>query len=145
MSTMEIILIVCACCIPVLAILMSLPKKKSGEVKTKVEDKPTDAKPAEVKPEVKEDTTVADDLQADVMDYETYIREQRQQTTKPEALEEPTDVKTEPLKEEVAEQPTFQSEGSTNDATKQELENLSPELKAMLLAGVLEKKDFDEK
>ncbi|MCQ2556113.1 MAG: hypothetical protein MJ149_02150 [Clostridia bacterium] len=144
MSTMEIILIVCACCIPVLSILFLIPKKKGKEEAKPAENKQDSAKPAEVKEEVKEaEPEVKDDLQAEIMDFETYIKEQREATTKQEELEAPTDVTTLPYKEETQE--TVQINVVDNvEETKQELENLSPELKAMLLAGILDKKDFDK-
>ena len=147
MSKFEIFLIVMLCAIPFISMFSILPKikfkKKSKKVKKephkqeiKVEEKPVqEVKPVE-KP--KEVTSFASN-DISTSDFKSYLDRKKQDISKPKRVELPSDFNDlsmpfVPRRRRVNTKPKSVSE---------EIKGLSPELKAMLIAGVLDKKNYD--
>ena len=150
MSNFEIFLIVTACSIPVFAVIMLLPKIKlkfkkkekqiSVETKTyaeiKAEDKASEPKVEEKPREVKKFVS-SGEISTD--DFRSYLN-RRKSVSKPSRLEMPDDFvdRTMPYSSR-----RRRIENKKPQSVAEEIQNLSPELKAMIIAGVLDKKDFD--
>lgn len=148
MSSFEIALIFMACSVPLVAFLFVLPKFKKKEkpeptpVKTLEEVKKEEPQPA-VKPEpIKEKKTntalMNNDFTPD--DFRGYLNHKQKNTTKPSRVELPMDFmdRTEPYMP--------RRRRGFDDKPKsvaEEIRSLSPDLKALIIAGVLDKKDFD--
>ena len=153
MSDFEISLIVLFCAVPFLSLLFVLPKKiKKKDKKTKVvEAKPAEAKPVEdekpkeVKPEykplqetmqkkpTKQTSEIFDD------DFENFIKN-RPSTSRPSRVEMPKDF----MSRTMPYIPNRRSSKVENPKNiTEEIQNLSPELKALIIAGVLDPKNFD--
>ena len=151
MSNFEIFLIVCFCAVPLIAIVFVLPKKlKKGnkteekkEVKTleqlKKEEQPkqvTEEKFEEkkVKPKFVPKSEVSTD------DFKSYLDFKKNDISKPSRVELPKDFmdRTSPYiprrRRRIDKKPKTVAE---------EINSLSPKLKAMLFSGVLERKNFD--
>lgn len=145
MSKIEIILIVMACSVPLVALLFSLPKKIKGK---KEEKKVVEAKPEikEVKEEVKkeekpiEKTVRPIETSFSADDFKGYLQERQNNSSKPKRVELPRDFvdRTEdyfPRRRRVRQEKP--------KTVAEEIKSLSPELKALIISGVLDKKDFD--
>lgn len=148
MSNFEIVLIVMACVVPALALLFVLPKFKKKE---KIEKPPTktyeeikkeeakeEAKPESPKEKKVETAFAKNDFSPD--DFRGYLNHKQQHVTKPTRVELPKDFvdRTEPYmprrRRRMEEKPKTIAE---------EIRSLSPELKALIFTGALDKKDFD--
>ena len=73
-------------------------------------------------------------------DFKDYINFKRKQTRSPYRIQEPDDIFTEEYLPPRLRRRHLQSSKSVSEQIKE----LSPELKAMLLTGVLDKKDYDD-
>ena len=150
MSKFEIFLIVTACAAPVLALLMVLPKikikfkkkEKKAKIETKsyaelkAEEKPIEPKVEEKPKEVKKFMS-SDEISTD--DFKSYLNK-RKSATRPSRLDMPDDFidRTMPY--------TPRRRRRTEEKPKtvaEEIKNLSPELKALLLTGAFDKKNYD--
>ena len=147
MSNFEIFLIVMVCAVPFIALLMVLPKKikkakeknkKSVDIKTLEDLKKEEKKeePVENKPEVKKHVAKSE-ISTD--DFKKYLQ-RRKPISKPSRMELPKDFvdRTIPY--------TPRRRRIKNDRPNnltEEIQNLSPELKALIIAGVLDPKNFD--
>lgn len=147
MSRFEIFIVALVCAIPVIAFIMIAPKlkkkeKKDEKLKTlaelKEEEKITSPNIEEVKSEEKKIETISNEISTD--EFEDYIARKKQNLTKPQRIELPKDFidRTSPY---LPRRRDFREQKPKNVA--EEIKGLSPELKAMLIAGVLDKKDFD--
>lgn len=148
MSGFEIFLIVLVCLTPVFALIMILPKtllkKQKKEkpadvpVKTYEEIKKEEA-PKEI-PKVESTTPAFNTKDFTAEDFKGYLKE-RKNGSKPQRIELPKDFQDTTMpymprrRRRVDDKPKSISE---------EIHSLSPELKAMLISGVLDKKNYDE-
>ena len=149
MSYFEIFLIVMLCAVPVIALLMVLPKIKLKKKEKKVAE-PTktyseiksEAKPnepeVEEKPKEVQKQIMSNEISTD--DFKSYLERKKQDLSKPKRVELPSDFKDMSMSY-MPRRRARQAEKQKNVA--EEIKSLSPELKAMLMAGVLEKRDYD--
>ena len=152
MSKIELFLIVGACLAPIVALLFVLPKKLKKQVnehppttpyvseEPKKEETPSEQPVKEVEKEVKEEVSIQSDDVYNTDDFKNYINLKREQTRSPYRLKEPDDVFT----EEYLPPRLRRKKQQVNKPISQQIKDLSPELKAMLLTGVLDKKDYDD-
>lgn len=152
MSNFEIFLIVALCAVPFVSVLFILPKFKKKE-------KPAPA-PAKTYEDVKKEEIKKEDVTESVVektvekkaesvfakndfsseDFRSYVNYKQKNTTKPFRVELPKDFvdRTEPYiprrRRREVEKPKTVAE---------EIRSLSPELKALIFTGALDKKNFD--
>jgi len=152
MSKFEIFLIVMVCAIPFISLLLVLPKKLKKKSKKDKNANKSEKTYAEVKQEEKPKEKTEDILQEDKPahsqpsddisndEFKSFVNERQKNMTKPKRLELPKDFKdmTMPYmprrRRKIEEKPKTVAE---------EINSLSPTLKAMIIAGVLDKKSFD--
>lgn len=147
MSNFEIVLLVMAIAAPALALVFVLPKFKKREKKVQVQTKTYEQiKKEEAK--VEEKSEPVQEKKASVItnndftseDFRGYLNHKQKNITRPTRVNLPKDFKdvTEPYiprrRRSVKEKPKTVAE---------EIRSLSPELKALIIAGVLDKKDFN--
>ena len=147
MSRIEIFLVALVCAVPLVAFILMAPKLKKKEkkvetVKTLAEVKEEEK---ELKPKVEEDKleekqikTISNEISTD--EFEDYIARKKQNITKPQRIELPKDFvdRTSPY---LPRRRDMRDQKPKNVA--EEIKSLSPELKALIIAGVLDKKDYD--
>ena len=149
MSRFEIFIIAMLCAIPVVALIAVFPKikfkKKTKKVveptktyaEIKQEEKPAQPIVEEVKPKEVKKPIMSDEISSD--DFRSYLEHKKQDVSKPKRVELPSDFKDMSM-------PFVPRRRVRNQKPKnisEEIKGLSPELKAMLIAGVLDKKDYD--
>ena len=148
MSNFEVFIIVMVCVVPVLALLMVLPKikikfkkkekKANVETKTyaeiKVEEKPIEPNVEEKPKEVKK-PVLSSEISTE--DFKSYFN-RRKPTSKPSRLDLPADFKDRTMPYT----PRRRMENKKPKSVAEEIQNLSPELKALIITGVLDKKDY---
>ncbi len=149
MSNFEIFLIVMACAIPFIALLTLVPKIKLKKKEKKVA-KPTkqlvdlkqEEKPIELvveeKPKEIQQQVISNEISTG--DFKNYLERKKQDVSKPKRVELPSDFKDISMPY-MPRRRARQSEKPQNVA--EEIKSLSPELKAMLIAGVLDKRNYD--
>ena len=145
MSNIEIALVVGICLAPVLALFFVLPKKLKKEKKqalptTEYKPEPSivDEKPAEEPKEVQSEMVENKGVVID--EFKNYMQQKKNRVTSPIKIEPPDDIFTE---EYIPSRLRRKKTEKENKTIIEQIEDLSPELKALLLAGVLDKKDFD--
>lgn len=146
MSGMEIILIIGAVLVPIIALLMVLPKKLK-QVKQKVEtkqieqkDEPLKQEKLEQKPKLAEKeqtkTPLFDNTGYKQEDFADYLKEKSKKSVQPKKKELPNDFKD--LSQGYED---FLHKTATPTKTlADDVVSLSPELQAMIFAGLLDKK-----
>ena len=145
MTNFEIFLIVAMCSVPVVALFFVVPKLKKKQKKEKVvEKKVVEEVKKEETPKISEEPKqkavrpIENSFTSE--DFKGYLNKRQNETTKPKRVELPEDFidRTEDFfprrRRRIAEKPKTVAE---------EIRNLSPELKALIISGVLDKKDFD--
>ncbi|MBQ9795684.1 MAG: hypothetical protein IJW36_01805 [Clostridia bacterium] len=147
MSNFEIALIVLACAVPVVALLFVLPKFKKKEKKAPAPVKTLEEVKKEEKVETKteppkeknvENVFTNNDFTSE--DFKGYLNHKQKKLTKPARVDLPADFmdRTEPYiprrRRRMEEKPKSVAE---------EIRSLSPELKALIFTGALDKKNFD--
>lgn len=144
MSSFEIGLIICFSLAPVVALLFVIPKrvKKEKLVKDKLQ---------EVKEEKKEEKPVVEEVKEEPKEFkssseltkpeiQSYLDYKKKNVTKPQRIEKLPNFATEDyLPPRLRRRP----QPKKPESIAEEIQQLSPELKAMILAGVLDKKDFN--
>ena len=147
MSNFEIILLVMAIAVPVLALVFVLPKFKKREKKVQVQTKTYEQiKKEEAK--VEEKSEPVQEKKASVItnndftseDFRGYLNHKQKNITRPTRVNLPKDFK------DVTEPYIPRRRRSVKEKSKtvaEEIRSLSPELKALIIAGVLDKKDFN--
>ena len=149
MSKFEIILIIIACAIPIISLLMVLPKKfknkkkevekptKTQEELKKEEQKAEEVKPKEVKKEEKKNLSFDNDVSTD--EFKSYL-DLKKDITKPKRIELPEGFKdmTSPYR------PRRIRKEKKPENIVEEIQSLSPELKALIFSGALDRKSFDK-
>lgn len=149
MSRFEIFIIAMLCAIPIIALIAVFPKvkfkkktKKVAEpVKTyeEIKQEEKQEKPVEKENDTKEFKTSVLSNEISTDDFESYLEQKKKDVTKPKRIEFPSDFKDLSMPFE----PRRRSRVQKPKNVSEEIQSLSPELKAMLIAGVLDKKDYD--
>lgn len=160
MSRIEIGIIFIICALPIIALALILPKKlfskKNGKTKTeqaKIVEKPAPIKEepkqeevkAETKPKQKEEKQnedITDLYQED--DFKAYLKDRAEKHPAPKAKD--GDLSSSGRFDPDLFRPvgiTPPPKPKTNKTMAEEIEELSPELKALLLSGALQPKYFD--
>ena len=145
MTNVEIGMIVAAALIPIIALVILFPFKKKKKSKTKpdkataVENKPAEAKPvAEDIPSVTTGITTAS---LDSSDFLDYLREKSSTVKKPERKE--IDFNPGEFDDIFSDKDFGQKRNVKKEKPiSQQFQELSPELKALMIAGVLDRKDY---
>ena len=140
MSIMEKILLISACVAPLIALLFILPKIKKKKPKTfetteYIPEKKEE--PVEVKPEIVEEKVEKKSFEDEIESYREFLQKRKQNITQPSRVELPKDYQdlTESYSALRRRQARMQNqEKNTN------LHNLDPEIKALLIAGILDRK-----
>lgn len=145
MSKIEIVILILACCIPLFSFyIVFKPKfknifKKKNKVKKEkvVEEAKSEEKPEEliIEPK-KEEKSLRDEIESSFSksDYKDFTISKRDDITFPEMKFNKNHI------------PTFDLEEFDYVPPKtiaEQIKSLSPELKALIVAGVLDKKDID--
>ena len=151
MSKVEIIILIVALAIPFVSILFVLPKRKKKDkeasktkpyIKEEVVEPPkpmeqptltakVEEKPKMVKPLFEDDDT----------DFKAYLDLKRKRLSAPERKEFPSGVRG-PLGEYIPARLRNQQQATKNKTVAEQIQELSPELKALILSGVLDRKDY---
>ena len=142
MSEFEIAVLVIACIVPLVSYIFVKPKRKKKEKKetslkndqeVKVEEKVVEPKVQETKQ--KEDIDLFD------KEIQSYAEYKKKNISKPERIKTPVNFKdvTMPY---IPQRKRISKTKPKNIV--EEIHSLSPELKAMIFSGVLDKKNFDE-
>lgn len=150
MSNFEIFLIVAFCAVPIIAIMFVLPKKlkkekkqEKKEVKTleqlKKEEQPNQALEEKVE-EKKVQPKFVPKSEVSTDDFKSYLEHRKNNITRPSRVELPKDFmdRTSPYIPR-----RRRRENKKPKTVAEEINSLSPKLKAMIIAGVLERKNFD--
>ena len=143
MSSFEIFLIVSLCLAPFIALIFVLPKikKKEKQAPPTTEYKPETSVEAktpqhEVKPQEQQTKEVVSSNE-----FKDYLSFKRSSLSKPKFMDNPKNVFTEEYIPNRLRRPKQKQEPKT---ISEQIQDLSPELKVMMLSGVFNKKDFEE-
>lgn len=140
MKTFELVLLIGAILVPFVALIFVLPKKlKKAKQEPKEEPKKEEPK-KEVKPEQsKEQPNPFKNNKFSVEDFKGYLNEKASKTSKPKRVDVDNSMKD--IQDFIPSR--FRRQQKKDNLTiQEEIQNLSPELKAMLFAGLLDKKDY---
>lgn len=150
MLNFETLLIVMACSVPAVALLLVLPKLKKKEKKQaeKIEAKPV--KQDDVK-EIKEETIeesprekqfnpVFNNTEFSTEDFKGYLKHRQNNMTRPERVDLPEGFIDRTMPYVPRRRKKEQEKPQT---VAEEIKSLSPELKALIFSGALDKKNFD--
>ena len=150
MSHFEMFLIIMVLAVPVIALFFVFPKKRNKEktenkkvepVKTYEDLKKEEVKETPVAEVVLPKTNIEDEFGLTQKDFESYVDWKSKQTTKPNHVELPHGFVGNTM-------PYIPNRKRKTDDKPQnlteEIQNLSPELKALIIAGVLDPKNFDK-
>lgn len=142
MSIIERILLIGACLAPLIALLFIIPKVKKKKQKT---FETTDYVPekkeesvVEIKPENIEETKVSEkSFEDEIQSYREFLEKRKERTTSPMRVELPkgyTDLTESYSAMRRRQERNSHQERNTN------INNLDPEIKALLIAGILDRK-----
>ena len=151
MSKVEMALIIIAVAIPLLSILFVLPKRKKKEkvapqvkqyVKEEVVEPPKPVEQPAPVPKVEEKPKKINPIFEDNdADFKAYLDLKRKRMSSPERKEMPSGVRG-PLGEYIPARLRNQQKSSSDKSVAEQIQELSPELKALMLSGILDKKYF---
>jgi hypothetical protein len=139
---MEIILIVCAVAVPIVALLFVLPKRKANDnAPTKEAKQPEPPKESQPKPaEEKKDLKITTSNNLSNSDLKSYAEYKKRFAPAPKTAKMPYDYASET---HYFDFPEFvEPKPKKDNSISGQIKSLSPELKAMLIAGVFDKKDY---
>ena len=148
MSNMEIFIIICACLIPIVALVVLFPKiklKKKEKSAKSNENEQTIEKYIPDKPIVEEPKIVKknEGSKYDRDDFKDYLKSKGSRVAGPQRKILPEDFRD--LSTDYNPRGRLnQMQNSNQTSIADEINSLSPELKALILSGALEKKTFDE-
>ncbi len=148
MSNMEIFIIICACLIPIVALVILFPKirLKKKEKKVKTEPKQTEIEKYVPETKIVEEPKIQtknEDIKYDPSEFKDYLKQKKSKIDTPTKKELPDDFID--FSSRFTRDNNLRMQKSTKkDSIASEIKSLSPELKALLLSGALDKKDFDE-
>lgn len=145
MTVFEIVLVILVCITPIVALLFVLPKRKKKEVKPKETtsyvtlekeqaqaqaEQGTPSQVAETKPEPKK---FKDD---ELENYRDYLNKRHEMSSRPQRHEIPKDF----IDRTSAYVPMSSMRNRRTNSSNTDINNLSPEVKALLIAGILDRK-----
>lgn len=137
MSKIELILLISACLVPFVAFIFIMPKlkKKNKDKKSVVKEE----KPEEKQPEIKkEQPTLNQKVENKVVynsdDFKGYLQHKEETTTKPKRK------KVEDLEDFTFPYEPFDFNERPKEKPKNDFAHLSPEIKALMIAGILDPK-----
>lgn len=144
MSSFEIGLIICFSLAPVVALLFIIPKRTKKE-------KLVEEKVKEVKEEKKQEKPVVGEIKEEPKEFkpsseltkpeiQSYLDYKKQNVTKPQRIERMPNFATEDY---LPPRLRRRAQPKKPETIAEEIQQLSPELKALIVAGVLDKKDFN--
>lgn len=147
MSNMEIFIIICVCLIPIVALVILFPKfkfkkrekKVKSEIKEQVTEKYVPETPIaeEPKMEKKEES-----FKYEPDNFKDYLKDKSARVSKPQMKILPDDFRD--LSTRYNPNSRLNKTGKENSSSlAEEINSLSPELKALILSGALDKKDYD--
>ena len=144
MSNFEIALIVCLCAIPFVSLVFVLPKIKGKKEKKSKEAKPTQAyteiKKEENKEAKPEPLKIDSNNEVSSKDFKNFMTSRSKSMTKPSRVDLPDDF----LDRTMPYSAIARSKRKKKTQTvAEELRSLSPQLKALIITGALDKKNFD--
>lgn len=150
MSNMEIFIIVCVCLVPIVALVVLFPKLKLKRKEKKEKEIKETAQPTEkYVPEtsIVENPTpkVEQNLESvkyDPSEFRDYLNQKKDRTKRPTRNELPAG-----FRDMTSRYDRNYGEISANtnkNSLAKEIQSLSPELKALIISGALDRKDFDE-
>ena len=141
MSIIERVLLICVCVAPFVALLFVLPKVKKNETKTfQTSDYVPEKKeePAvEIKPEVEEEKVDEKTFENEIINYHEFLHKRKENMSRPTRVELPngySDMTESYSAMRRRMERASQQEKNTN------INNLDPEIKALLIAGILDRK-----
>ena len=148
MFNFEKLLIIAACAIPIIALSVFMfkrtveklkkPKNKKQEpVQPQAEVQKVEEKPKEIEPVVNKNKSVASEISTD--DFKAYLNK-RKEISKPKKLEHPQGFQDRTMQY----MPTQRSRIRKHKSIAEEIQTLSPELKALILSGALDRRDFED-
>ena len=150
MSKIEIILIVLACAVPLMALIFVAPKfKKKEKAKVEVPTKTYEEIKKEESPKVEEkvepvkEKKVAPKFTSTDFgpnDFRSYLNHKQQSTSKPTRVNLPAGFQDKTMPYMPRRGRAMRSKPKT---VAEEIRMLSPELKALIFTGALDKKDFE--
>ena len=135
MVSFELVLIIFAGVAPFVALLFMLPKikKKHKQVETKpyVSEKMPTVQEVKEHPKIEKPiSSINDELE----DYRQYLQKRKLNTDKPVRLEVPEEYR------RTEEYSAFRRRRRIEEKSNQDIHSLTPEVKAMLIAGILDRK-----
>ncbi len=140
MTKMEIIIIACGCLIPMVSLVMIFPKLLKRKVKAKKSEPPATQEvqrpaPEKVEPIKKEhnESRPIERKAYSKQDLENYINYKKSRMSHPN-MKAPPEFHDLP--------PIAPVQETVGNSIIEEFNSLSPELKALILSGALDKKDF---
>ena len=140
MSIIERVLLIGLCVAPFVALLFILPKVKKKQKTFETSDYVPESKPepvVEVKPEVVEEKVSAKSFEEEIMDYRQFLEKRKEHMSRPSRVNLPQGYND--LTESYsAMQRRMQRASQQNKNTN--INNLDPEIKALLIAGILDRK-----
>ncbi len=150
MTDVEIFIVVCVCLIPIIALVVLLPKikfKKQEKVKKikSADPAPTEkyvpTAPIVESAKIEEKTIKPMQVKYTSNDFKDYLLDKQSRIGHPKFNELPENY----LDRTRRYDPNYDFMPKTQEAKSvaEEIQTLSPELRAMILAGVLDKRDFD--
>lgn len=143
MSIIERVLLIGACVAPLVALLFILPKIKKKKPKTfetteYVPEKKED--PVEVKPEIVEEKVQEKSFEDEIESYREFLKRRKENMTEPSKNELPKGYQD--LTESYSALRRRRAQ-RLNEEKNTNIHNLDPEIKALLIAGILDRKYFD--
>ena len=141
MSIIERILLIGMCVAPLFALLFIIPKVKKKKQKTfETTDyiPETRVEPIESKPEVVEETKVSEkSFENEIQSYREFLEKRKEKSTNPMRVELPKGYSD--LTESYSAM-LRRRERSNQQEKNTNINNLDPEIKALLIAGILDRK-----
>lgn len=140
MSIVEKILLISACLAPVVALLFVLPKFKKKKKEKPVET--TDYVPLEKEKSTQTTQMEVDKQQPiinkdeDLEDYREFLSKRKEASTKPQRNSVPKDF----IDRTTSYVPQFQRKNKSTPKDDLNINNLSPELKTLIITGILDRK-----
>ena len=140
MSTLEWVLLIGAIMAPIIAILFILPKIKKKQNKFETTDYVPEKKEehVEIKPEVEEPIKKEKSFEIEIQNYREFLEKRKEKTSKPIRLKPNHEF--DDLTESYSAMRRRKQRESQQEQSATDLHSLSPEIKAMLIAGILDRK-----
>lgn len=146
MINFEVFLIICVCLVPIVALIIVLPKKLSKKetkvepVKEVVKEETKPVAESEKQEPKEKSERVIDNNAYTADDFKGYLEEKQKNTTKPNRIVHGKDFKDLTF-DFPRRTPGYRTLPKAKSMAEQ-IRDLSPELKALIIAGALDRKEF---